>query len=256
MVINWARLLGPPRIAVHTVDRQLSSLVERAGAEQRAVVSIEANGGTLRSQPPHLAIVDLQGGRASETIRAYAQDGTRIPVIAVTRSDGELQPRLAAFANGADDVVSLPTDPAELAARIRALLRRTYGERAAYIPSVTVGDLEIDMMEDRVRSDGKDRALTSTEQAILFVLASSPGRVLSREQIRRAVWGAIGAPPSNIVDRHVRSLRSKLGDSWREPRYIATVRQQGYRLLAASDPGHPPATTAGHVTAAAPARST
>lgn len=52
-----------------------------------------------------------------------------------------------------------------------------------------------------------------------------------REQTRRAVWGATGAPPSNIVDRHVRSLRAKLGDSWREPRSIATVRQKGYRLL-------------------------
>src|SRR5437763_635767 len=75
--------------------------------------------------------------------------------------------------------------------------------------------------------------LTSTEQAILFVLAKNAGHTVSREAIRRAVWGAIGAPPSNIVDRHVRSLRSKLGDSWREPRYIATVRQHGYRLVAA-----------------------
>lgn len=255
MVINWARLLGPPRVAVHTVDRRLSSLVERAGAEQRAVITIETQRGALGSQPPHLAIVDLQGQRSIETIREYAQDGTRIPVIAVTRSDGELQPRLAAFASGADDVVSLPTDPAELGARMRALLRRAYGERAAYVPAVTVGDLEIDMMEDRVRSDGKDRDLTSTEQAILFVLASHPGEVLSREQIRRSVWGATGAPPSNIVDRHVRSLRSKLGDSWREPRYIATVRQQGYRLLAAPDASGPRATNADHVTASAPARS-
>ncbi len=232
MVINWARLLGPPRIAVHTVDPRLASLVERAVAEQRAVVLVQAQGRDPDGQPPHLAIVDLQDPHSVETLRAYGQDGARIPVIAVVRTDGDLQPRLAAFANGADDVVSLPVAPTELGARVRALLRRAYGERAAYIPTVTIGDLEIDVIEDRVRSGGKDRDLTSTEQAILFVLASSPGQVLSREQIRRAVWGATGAPPSNIVDRHVRSLRSKLGDSWRQPRYIATVRQQGYRLLA------------------------
>ena len=232
MVINWARLLGPPRIAVHTADPRLTGLIERAIAEQRATVTIEAQRRNTDGQPPHLAVVDLQGPHSIETLRAYSQDGARIPVIAVTRTDGELQPRLAAFANGADDVVSLPVAPTELAARIRALLRRTYGDRATYIPTVTVGDLEIDVIANRVRSDGTDRDLTSTEQAILFVLASSPGQVISRAQIRRAVWGATGAPPSNIVDRHVRSLRSKLGDSWRQPRYIATVRRQGYRLLA------------------------
>lgn len=232
MVINWARLLGPPRIALHTADPRLTASVEQAVAEQRATVLIEERRRDAGAPPPHLAIVDLAGPPAVETLRSYAQDGGRIPAIAVVRTDGDLGPRLEAFANGADDVVSLPIAPAELGARVRALLRRTYGERAAYIPTVTVGDLEIDVIDNRVRSDGKERDLTSTEQAILFVLASSPGQVVSREQIRRAVWGATGAPPSNIVDRHVRSLRSKLGDSWRQPRYIATVRQQGYRLLA------------------------
>ena len=230
--MNWARLLGPPRVTVHTVDPRVASLIESGVAEQRAVVTIEAQRRKTDVEPPHLAIIDLGGQHSIETLRSYAQDGSRIPVIAVTRTDGDLQPRLAAFANGADDVVSLPVEPAELCARIRALLRRTYGERAAYVPTVTVGDLEIDVIENRVRSNGKDRDLTNTEQAILFVLASSPGQVISREQIRRTVWGATGAPSSNIVDRHVRSLRSKLGDSWRQPRYIATVRQQGYRLLA------------------------
>ena len=231
MVINWARLLGPPRIVVHTADPRLTALVERAVAEQRAAVRSEPQPAKPGAEPPHLAIVDLNGPHSLDALCAYTRDGTRIPVIAVIRTDGDLQPRLAAFANGADDVVSLPIAPTELGARVRALLRRTYGERAAYIPTVTVGDLEIDVIANRVRSGGKDRDLTSTEQAILFVLATSAGHVVSREQIRRAVWGATGAPPSNIVDRHVRSLRSKLGDAWRQPRYIATVRQQGYRLL-------------------------
>src|SRR5258708_5789506 len=108
MVINWARLLGPPRIAVHTAHPRLSSLVERAVAEQRAVVLIEALRRKVDGQPPHLAIVDLLGPHSIDTVRAYSQDATRIPVIAVVRTDGDLQPRLAAFANGADDVISLP----------------------------------------------------------------------------------------------------------------------------------------------------
>ena len=240
MVINWARLLGAPRVTVHTIDPAVTTLVEDAVAEQRAVVTTESQRRRQDLRPPHLVVVDLQSPRSAETLRLYAEDGGRIPVIAVTRTDADLPVRLAAFANGADDVVCLPVAPPELSARIRALLRRTYGERAAYVPTVTVGDLEIDVMEDRVRSGGEDRDLTSTEQAIIFVLASHPGQVVSREQIRRSVWGATGAPPSNIVDRHVRSLRSKLGDSWRAPRYIATVRQQGYRLLVPlSEPADP-----------------
>ena len=241
MVINWTRLLGAPRVTVHTIDNAVASFVERAVTEQRAVVTIEAQRRRLDGTPPHVAIVDLKSPNATEILRLYTQDGARIPVIALTRTGGDLQ-TLAAFANGADDVIGLPVEPAELSARVRALLRRTYGERAAYVPAVTVGDLEIDVVENRVRSGGLDRDLTSTEQAILFVLASNVGRVVSREQIRRAVWGTTGAPPSNIVDRHVRSLRSKLGDSWREPRYIETVRQQGYRLLGSvavpADVGH------------------
>lgn len=232
MAINWTRLLGPPRIAVHTADARLTSLTEHATADHRAIVTSGITGGATEA-PPHLALIDLGTANAMDQLRGYTRDGARIPVIAVARTNGELQPRLAAFASGADDVIELPIAPSELGARIRALLRRAYGERAAYLPAVTVGDLEIDVMDDRVRSGGQDRDLTSTEQAILFVLASKPGQVLSREEIRRAVWGATGAPASNIVDRHVRSLRSKLGDSWRQPRYIATVRQQGYRLLAA-----------------------
>lgn len=181
---------------------------------------------------PHLVLVDLDGQHSIDALRAYTQGATPIPSIALTRGL-DVQPRLAAFANGADDVIVIPVVPAELAARIRALLRRAYGARLSFVPAVKVGDLEIDVMENRVRCGTTAPELTNTEQAILFVLASNAGHTVSREMIRRSVWGATNAPPSNIVDRHVRSLRSKLGDSWRAPRYIATVRQAGYRLVGA-----------------------
>lgn len=181
---------------------------------------------------PHLVFLDLDGPHAIETLRSYTQGAAAIPTVAVSRTD-DLQPRLAAFANGADDVIVLPAAAAEIAFRVRALLRRCYGERLSFVPTVKVGDLEIDVMENRVRCGATVPELTSTEQAILFVLATNAGHTVSRDTIRRTVWGAAEAPPSNIVDRHVRSLRSKLGDSWRAPRYIATVRQGGYRLVAA-----------------------
>jgi len=232
VVISWTRLLGSARVAIHSHDEPLVRQIDEAVRGQ-ARLSVErgihrADGPT----PPHLALVDLDGAHSIETLRAYTQGVRAIPAIALNRGS-ELQPRLAAFANGADDVIAVPVPAAELAARIRALLRRSYGERLAFVPAVKVGDLEIDVMENRVRCGEVAPELTSTEQAILFVLASNAGQTVSRETIRRAVWGAAEAPPSNIVDRHVRSLRSKLGDSWRAPRYIATVRQAGYRLVAA-----------------------
>jgi DNA-binding response OmpR family regulator len=232
MVINWTRLLGSPRIVVHTQDPALPRLVAHALGDHVADVAHDRSARRHDGAGVHLVIVDLEGAHSIETLRAYTQGGAGIPAIVVSRN-GDAQPRLAAFANGADDVITMPIAEPELAARIRALLRRAYGQRLSFVPAVKVGDLEVDVMENRVRCGTAVPDLTSTEQAILFVLAKNAGHTVSRDAIRRAVWGAIGAPPSNIVDRHVRSLRSKLGDSWREPRYIATVRQHGYRLVAA-----------------------
>lgn len=231
MVISWTRLLGTARLTIHTHDDPLARSIEDALREQ-ARLSVERGIHRRDGSAPHLVLIDLDDPYSIETLRAYTQGAAPTPTIALTRS-GELQPRLAAYANGADDVIAMPAAEAEIAARIRALLRRSYGERLSFVPAVKVGDLEIDVMENRVRCGTEEPELTSTEQAILFVLASNAGHTVSRETIRRSVWGATDAPPSNIVDRHVRSLRSKLGDSWRSPRYIATVRQAGYRLVAA-----------------------
>jgi DNA-binding response OmpR family regulator len=232
VVISWTRLLGTARVTIHSQDEALTRIVDEALHDQATLTTdrgIHRHGANGSS--PHLVLIDLDDPHSIETLRAYTQGATPIPTIALTRAR-DVQPRLAAFANGADDVIATPVVPAELAARIRALLRRAYGTRLSFVPAVKVGDLEIDVMENRVRCGTTIPELTNTEQAILFVLASNAGHTVSREMIRRSVWGATNAPPSNIVDRHVRSLRSKLGDSWRSPRYIATVRQAGYRLVA------------------------
>jgi two-component system, OmpR family, response regulator len=231
VVISWTRLLGAARVTIHTQDDALAASIQRALHDQ-AQLSMDRGIHRRDSTIPHLVLLDLDGAHSIDTLRAYTQAAAHIPTIALTRTF-DLQPRLAAYANGADDVIAIPVAEAELAARTRALLRRSYGARLSFVPTVKVGDLEIDVMENRVRCGATVPELTNTEQAILFVLASNAGHTVSREMIRRSVWGAADAPPSNIVDRHVRSLRSKLGDSWRSPRYIATVRQAGYRLVAA-----------------------
>jgi DNA-binding response OmpR family regulator len=231
MVISWTRLLGTARVTIHSHDEALVRSIEGALQEQ-ARVFVERGVHRREGAIPHLVLVDLDGPHSIETLRAYTQGAAPTPAIALTRG-GDLQPRLAAFANGADDVITVPGAQAEIVARTRALLRRAYGARLSFVPAVKVGDLEIDVMRNHVKCGEARPDLTSTEQAILFVLASNAGHTVSRESIRHAVWGSAEAPPSNIVDRHVRSLRSKLGDSWRAPRYIATVRQHGYRLVPA-----------------------
>lgn len=98
---------------------------------------------------------------------------------------------------------------------------------------IRLGGLEIDIVHRSVRADGVELHLTSLEQNLLYLLAANAGRAISREQILDSLWGVDYIAESNIVDRHVRSLRAKLKDDWHRPRYIVTVPGQGYRFVAA-----------------------
>jgi DNA-binding response OmpR family regulator len=84
-----------------------------------------------------------------------------------------------------------------------------------------------------VRSGSTELHLTSLEQSLLYLLAANAGRLVTREQILDNLWGVDYAAESNVVDRHVRNLRTKLHDDWRRPRFIATVPGRGYRFLPA-----------------------
>ena len=100
---------------------------------------------------------------------------------------------------------------------------------------IKVGGLEIDLLNRRVRSGTSVLHLTAMEQALLYLLASNPGRTVDRESILDALWGTDYVAESNLVDRHVRNLRVKLKNSWRRPRFIATVPGKGYRFLPLPD---------------------
>ncbi|MCD6029965.1 MAG: response regulator with CheY-like receiver domain and winged-helix DNA-binding domain [Thermomicrobiales bacterium] len=97
-----------------------------------------------------------------------------------------------------------------------------------YLPIVRFGDLEIDILHRRARIEGRDLRLTSLELGLLYLLAANGGRVLTRDEILDDLWGVDHVAESNVVDRHVRSLRAKLRDDWRRPRFIATVPGRGY----------------------------
>lgn len=199
--------------------------IERTLADARRAV------GELR---PHVAVVDVDAdaGRGIELVdeRSGAQ---RLPVIALTRR-GELTKDLAVLDRGADDILTVPLRPLELIARVHALIRRVYGERAHIVPVVQVGDLRIDILGRRVQVGTVEIHLTSLEQALLYLLAANSGSVVTRKVILDALWGTDFVTETNLVERHIRALRVKLKDEFRKNRYIQTVRGEGYRFIAQS----------------------
>src|SRR5918911_4688843 len=154
----------------------------------------------------------------------------RLPVVALTRR-GDLKTKLAAFAWGVDDILTVPFSPEELLARVLAVMRRSYGAEMAFTPTIRLGELEIDILNRRVRAGPSELHLTGLEQALLYLLAANAGQVVSRDEILDALWGEDYVAESNVVDRHIRSLRAKLQNDWRRPRFIATVPGKGYRFL-------------------------
>ena len=111
--------------------------------------------------------------------------------------------------------------------------RRASGTDLPIVPTIRLGEIEIDIVTRQVRAGQSVVHLSGIEQSLLYILASRGGRVVTREEILDSIWGTDYVAESNIVDRHVRSLRIKLQDDYRHPRFIATV--AGPRLPVRSD---------------------
>jgi DNA-binding response OmpR family regulator len=148
-----------------------------------------------------------------------------LPVIVLT-ARGEVEHRIAGLDAGAVDYLVKPFSLGELAARVRAQLRA-----ATQTPTtaISAGDIEVDLLSREVRRAGEQVRLSSTEFELLVYLLNNRGRVLSREQILRAVWGYEHDPGTNVVDVYIGYLRRKLRRGGRNTP-IVTVRSVGYRL--------------------------
>lgn len=181
---------------------------------------------------PHIAIVDMDlGGPTLLTSIGLRAHGTaNVPVIGLTRR-GDLKTKLAAFEQGVDDIMTVPFSPEELLARVLAVVRRTYGESLMLRSTIGLGEMQIDILNRSVRAGTSEIHLSGLEQSLLYFLAGNAGRLLTRNEILDAVWGVDFIAESNIVDRHIRSLRIKLQNDWRSPRFIATVPGKGYRFI-------------------------
>jgi DNA-binding response OmpR family regulator len=218
------------------VDQPLANLVALTLNHGKYVTRIAKDAKTARADleawRPHLLLVDLDADDA-DSLRLIGRRvvNRRVPTIAFSVR-GDLKTKLAAFDRGADDIITVPFVPEELVARTLALMRRSYGDDVAFIPVINVAGLEVDLLNQQVKVGKLRPELTSMEQALLYLLASNPGQTLGREEILDALWGADYVAGSNVVDRHVRNLRLKLKDHWRNPRFIGTVPGKGYRFLA------------------------
>jgi DNA-binding response OmpR family regulator len=179
--------------------------------------------------PPELVLIDLMlpGIDGFETCRSLRRQST-VPVIMVTaRSD--THDVVAGLEAGADDYVTKPFVAKELAARIRALLRRSRPSDEG-ASTLVFGDVEIEPDAGVVRRGGTEVHCTRTEFRLLCELATNAGKVLSREQLLERVWGYDYFGDGRLVDVHVRRLRTKVEPDPAAPRFILTVRGMGYKL--------------------------
>ena len=189
----------------------------------------------LEQQTPDLVVLDvmLPGMDGLELCR-WIRSRSELPVILLT-ARGEEADRIVGLELGADDYVTKPFSPRELAVRVRTVLRRAVAAPppAAEEPAAHLGfgDVEIDTLTREVHKAGEELRLTAKEFDLLAFLADNPRRVFGRDQLMSRVWGYEAALDTGTVTVHVRRLREKVEDEPSEPQHLQTVWGVGYRLV-------------------------
>lgn len=190
-----------------------------------------------QGQRPTLILLDLMlpGMPGLEVLRHLRETGQETPVIIVS-AKGQDRDKVAGLELGADDYVTKPFGLSELAARIRAVLRRTQaGAKAAGDKSTATGvmkfpDLTVDWRRFTIVRDGEEIQLSRYEAEILRMLIDRRGEVVSRQDLLRKVWGYVHLPTTRTVDNHIARLRKKLERDVENPVHVVTVHGLGYRF--------------------------
>ena len=202
--------------------------------QHEGYTTLEADDGdkariVLEAERPDLVVLDvmLPGTDGLELCR-WIRAKSELPVILLT-ARGEEADRIVGLELGADDYVTKPFSPRELAARVRTVLRRS-APPADENQRLAFDGLELDAATREVRKQGEELKLTAKEFDLLWFLASNPRKVFSRDQLMSRVWGYEAALDTGTVTVHVRRLREKIEENPSHPRFLQTVWGVGYRF--------------------------
>jgi DNA-binding response OmpR family regulator len=195
-------------------------------------VSVATDGDTAirygREQSWDVILLDVMLPRRDgfEVCRELRRARVKTPIILLTAKTQEAE-KILGLELGADDYVTKPFSPAELRARIKAVMRRFEDDSAGVY---CFGDCEVNFDRAEVRRAGRPVETTALEFRLLSVLIRCRGRVLSREQLIEQAWGEATYIGDRVVDTHILNLRKKIEPEPREPRFVASVRGMGYRF--------------------------
>lgn len=222
------------------ITANLAAFLERSGFSTRTAADGQEALAEMARESQDLVVLDVLMPRLDgrETLRRMRQSGDWTPVILLTQV-GESFERAMALEEGADDYLNKPFDPHELAARIRAVLRRAQPGRPPLSSawSLASGPLRLDRRSRRVSLEGKELDLTPKAVLLLEYLMTHPEELLSRERLLEVVWGWDYPAGTRAVDTRIAELRRALADDAGHPTFIETIPGQGYRFIAQVEAG-------------------
>ncbi len=185
----------------------------------------------VREQLPDLILMDIMmpGMDGLQALRLLKQERRTagVPVIFLTAKSSEID-KVKGLDLGAEDYITKPFGLLELAARVRAALRRQPPERQHILRG---GDIVVDVDDHAVTRAGQPLELTLKEFELLRILIANRERVVPREELLNEIWGYDFAGETRTLDMHIKTLRAKLGDDVEHPRYIKTIRAVGYKFI-------------------------
>lgn len=233
MILGTGAMTATERILLVEDNEELAAGIRHNLELEGYAVAWAADGPSglelARTEVPDLVILDIMLPRMDgfQVLKALRAGGFEGPVLILT-ARGEEADKVRGFRLDADQYVTKPFGLLELLERVRALLRRR--TRTAPAPTVRFADVEVDPGARTVVKRGEEVALTPRAFDLLMALVAHEGKVLSRQQLLREVWGHLGSVVTRTVDSHVSELRQKLEDDPANPSHIHTVWKVGYRF--------------------------
>src|SRR5215213_3433828 len=216
-----------------TIGDVVARYLMRAGYDTRIARDGRAALAAVADRPVDLVVLDrmLPGMDGLEVMRRIRESERDRTAIIMLTARGEESDRIVGLRLGADDYVVKPFSPAELVARVDAVLRRNVPEDDGGLePPLRFDELEIDPSGRRVRVDGEEVVLTQREFDLLLFLARHPGQVFTRDQLMEQVWRFSFYSDTSTVTVHIRRLRAKIEREPAQPRFVETVWGVGYRF--------------------------